>query len=494
MNCFRTVDRPRNSIRARFTNEERERVLGVRRQGACLRCRMLKIQCSLDNPCQPCLQSAVRGSERKVLSFCYCVRTRFADVNIFDTASLPTGDFPTAMQAETLMLAMSRLLTRIATPAHFSFTSNPAAFNSTMVSWLTDPDFHLPNGSIVGLCCSSLLGLQFQEDPAAGTDGLMADFRHFLLATSLAHAGWRDNSSPEPIRSRELCAAGHISGYRLLKRLDRILTPQFLSRCGRESCQVLFLLVLGAVLGVGYSSSRLETTSPEFPSAELLSPEFQRSPTLWLAMKEHLCQMLAHHLIFIGSMLGIKLETGVEQMIIDTAANRWNKAEAFVWADMVGYKPDEENSQQEPLPTVSNDQENQSMEDESMPIDQNSKSSISSPVRSPQLPEPPKLVPIPVSDAPQFQQRPVEAWAENPQSYLSMFDEPSNYVPHSSGGAQATPRGMPSPTPEASQPPERKRRSMWIVRPYDAGPERGLVNVRARLYADRNMESLRAFV
>jgi hypothetical protein len=45
VHCFRTTDRPRSStIRAKFTTEERERVLGVRRQGACLRCRMLKIQ------------------------------------------------------------------------------------------------------------------------------------------------------------------------------------------------------------------------------------------------------------------------------------------------------------------------------------------------------------------------------------------------------------------------------------------------------------------
>ncbi len=42
----------------------------------------------MDNPCKPCLSSAVRGYERKVLSYCYCVRTRFVDVDIFHSSML----------------------------------------------------------------------------------------------------------------------------------------------------------------------------------------------------------------------------------------------------------------------------------------------------------------------------------------------------------------------------------------------------------------------
>jgi hypothetical protein len=51
-----------------------------------------------------------------------------------------------------------------------------------------------------------------------------------------------------------------------------------------------------------------------------------------------------------------------------------------------------------------------------------------------------------------------------------------------------------APAPEPMRPPERKRRSMWIVRPFDAGPEHGLMNVHARLRGGTGMESLRAFV
>ncbi|KAL1837896.1 hypothetical protein VTJ49DRAFT_3282 [Mycothermus thermophilus] len=450
--------------RAKLTFEEKEKVRQVRRQGACLRCRILKIQCSLDNPCQPCLQSAVRGFERKVLSFCYCVRTRFADVNIFDTTTTTSSSSTGAgsintMQIETLMRHMAGLLARIATPANFDLTSDdPQAFNRTMLAWLTDPSYHLPNGSIVGLCCSSLLGLQFQENEpgTAAADGLVEDFKRFLLATSLVHAGWRDKREENVdgdgrVQTRELYAASQISGSRLLKRLDRVLTPQFLARCGREQCQVLFLLVLGTALGVGYATSgevskqlqeqrglssaavagtcspwemSSSSSSSSLSPASLLSPEFQRSPTLWLAMKEHLCQMLAHHLIFVGSMLGIKLETAMERRIIETAVARWNKAEEFVWADASYY----DMFKDDPKPTTSS---------RASSVQQN----------------------IPTS---------------KPNIEPGMWHQDS----------------MEPPRPRR----EGKRRSMWVVRPVETGPEHGLVNFHARLRGGMDMETLRAFV
>jgi hypothetical protein len=388
------------------------------------------------------------------------VRTRFADVNIFGCRSAGETASAVGMQTESLLLDMSNLLSRIAKPARFSFTSNPAAFNNTMVSWLTDPDFRLPNGSIVGLCCSRLLGLQFRQETANGdaaTDDLLTDFRRFLLATSLAHAGWRDGG--KALKMRDLCAAGQVSGCRLLRRLDRVLTPQFLARCERESCQVLFLLVLGAVLGVGYSSSSLleGDASPAFPAAgaeTLLSPEFRRSPTLWLAMKEHLCQMLAHHLIFIGSMLGIRLDTALEQRIIDTAVTRWNKAEEFVWAEMMGVAGPS-------ALKVPGNGDVKTEEEEGDPMGGSPRTKRPPaplpPIRHNALPwsplEAPQLVPIPCPEVSQFQPAAVEAWSENPQSYLSLFEESKNGEPsglESSTRDVEDPASVTGPRPEPS--------------------------------------------
>lgn len=383
------------------------------------------------------------------------------------------------MQTETLMRTMSTLLSRIATPADFS----PAVSNETLVSWLTDPEFHLPNGGILGLCCSSLLGLQFQEDGGAGTAGLITDFRRFLLAASLAHSGWRDGNNI--ISSRDLCAAGQISGCRLIRRLDRVLTPQFLSRCGREACQVLFLLVLGATLGVGYASSQLEHHSPEFPS-EMLNPEFQRSPTLWLAMKEHLCQMLAHHLIHVGSMLGIKLDTDLEQRIIDTAIRRWNKAELFVWANAMASGGEQLRAPRDPVGPQSGAVRRDEGEEDAVIRSHSSPSS---------RPDPPRSVPIRFEEAAQLQRPTVDYWSQNPQSYLAMFEEPGSLTSLAPGSN--TYENQVFPTRSGPEPRlETKRRSIWIVQPFfDAGLQDGPTNVHARLRcSSRGMGSLGAFV
>ncbi|KAL2163174.1 hypothetical protein VTH06DRAFT_5230 [Thermothelomyces fergusii] len=506
---------------------------------------MPKLPCSLENPCQACLQSAAEGegADRKTLAFRRCVRARFADVNIFESPESGAAD---AMQTETLTRMLGGLLARIAAPADFTLVSSPAAFNQAMISWLTDPDFRLPSGSLVGLCCSSILGLQIREaadaDAHADVDAadadaneLVLDFRRFLLATSLAHAGWRDGSL-KAIRSNDLRAAGHISGARLFRRLDRVLTPQFLARCGRDQCQVLFLLVLGAVLGVAYYSSALleevGDSAPGFrPAAvDMLSPELQRSPTLWLAMKEQLCQMLAYHLIYLGSILGIKFEAGVEQRIIETAAARWNKAEEFVWADMlssrsgVGKDQSEERTEEERPPSrrMSESPEIVSTEDvdEDSVLVRLSSTRVSGsdcvpassseprpppppppPPSSSSPPQPPPLATISLSELKQFHPEFANAWSENPKSYLSMSDDElgttdERAASSTPGGAapEQHARRRQSEDHEEVQLGVRKRRSMWIVRSFDAGPERGLVNVHARLRPGAGLESIRAFV
>ncbi|KAK0624580.1 hypothetical protein B0T17DRAFT_616789 [Bombardia bombarda] len=427
------------------------------------------------------------------------------------------------MQIEALMARMSSLLSRIATPANFPLKtpSDQTKFNDTLVSWLTDPSSTFPNGSIVGLCCSSLLSIHFRDETVDADLDLLPEFQSFLLATSLAHSGWNGGGKDGSMGRRDLCTAGHVSGYRLMKRLDRILTPQFLGRCSPEYCQVLFLLVLGTVLGVGYSSDLAE--SPSFPP-DLLGERFQQSPTLWLAMKEHLCQMLAHHLIFLGSMLGIKLDTALERQIIDTAVDRWNKMEAFVWAD--GVLPPAMVASGEPdRSPVSSSRSNSSKSSGS----KRPMSIIPSPVAKnesinlPYWEELPPPVPLPLStlvpipcppEVAQLRGAQYEKWTENPQSYLSMEDEiitpcaePDMYEDRKPSAStsvadQGMVRMMPmksntEPIPTGCQEvhvPWRKvrTRSMWVVRTIDAG-EQGQINVHARLRG-REVDDFGVFV
>ena len=427
-----------------------------------------------------------------MLSFCYCIRTRFADVNIFFSSVAASST--TNMQIENVMSRVGALLARIATPASFSLESSTNEFNDQLVAWLTDPSFQLPNGSMVGLCCSSILSLQYQEE-SLRDDGLTTEFRRFLLAKSLSHSGWRGGK--EDVGHADLCGAGHVSGYRLLKRLDHILTPQFLSKCDRGSCQVLFLLVLGTVLGVGYSSPVSEE-SPTFPP-ETFHPKFQTSPTLWLAMKEHLCQMLAHHLIFVGSMLGIRLETGLEQRIIDTAVHQWNKAGTFVWGTATGPSQDSRfltGQQFSPLEKHTKPQV--------APLEGQAPPSWGAPLPT-AFPRIEPLVPIPCPELAHFQPPAVASWSDNPQSYLEMTDEPEDYSSpseYATGtvlvGKIAAPRSTSEPVPQrTSMHPwghEAQRRTMWVVRSFDGGPEQRDIKVHARMRGKRGTHDFAAFL
>lgn len=365
------------------------------------------------------------------------------------------------MRTDTMMLKMSGLLSRIALPASFTFTSSSTTFNSTMTAWLMNPELHLlPNGSIVGLCCSNLLALQFQEENNSDLEELTADFQRFLLAASLLHTRSYPKSprTGSGLRPGEICTAGHMSGSRLLLRLDRILTPQYLSKLSRSSCQVLFLLVLGAVLGMGYSPSPdlRNEHSPEFPSEMLMNPDFQQSPTLWLAMREHLCQMLAHHLIYLGGLLGIKLETGVEKKIIESAGRGWGKTlttrmgpdmetGGYVWGDGITQQYTAADESCHPSSSVVENRKrkttNPIMAEQPPPPPPPATAPYwSSPKHEiqytppPSPPEPSRSPLVPIACGPelahfQFQnQNTAQDWDQNPASYLEMeYDEPENY-------------------------------------------------------------------
>ncbi|PMD60793.1 uncharacterized protein K444DRAFT_389896 [Hyaloscypha bicolor E] len=68
--------------RAKFTPQRRKEVALLRGK-ACLRCRLLKLRCSGDNPCQTCLKAASLSTQSKHLQFSYCVRASLKDLSIF---------------------------------------------------------------------------------------------------------------------------------------------------------------------------------------------------------------------------------------------------------------------------------------------------------------------------------------------------------------------------------------------------------------------------
>lgn len=384
------------------------------------------------------------------------------------------------MQLGAFVMRTSSLLSRIAASANFSLESDQdqATFNRAIISWLKNPDSSLPHGHITGLCCSSLLSIQF-TDESRGSDDLIPEFRSFVLAASLAHRGRRNSSkgssSSSSRQKQQAYPARHESRSHLIRRLGAVLTPQYLSSLSSESCQVLFHLVLGAVLGMGHSPSPSTTTSSFFNSSSssrvapsnLLSSEFQQSPTLWLSTKNQLIRTLAQDLVFLGSnKLGISLEgtADLEKLIIDMATSRWNEMESRIWVDSIGAAEKAPNStgqgpaQQQPMPLSplyspsrsccdSNSKRRRrfsssSTADDDLDQDQDQDRNPPYWEDPPPTPPPPTVEPTLIPVMPpsyhdyQFQfQVPGQygtsssssSWSENPASYLEMTDEPESY-------------------------------------------------------------------
>lgn len=194
-----------------------------------------------------------------------------------------------------------------------------------ILKWLLENENQDQNTSIVSFLGSDA----FYDAARESVDAeLLRDFRRLILSTSLLHTSWGSLCPPE-LSKESLHEISHTSGSALLQRLERLLSPQQIADCSMNSTRVIFLVLVGTILAVSYSSQ--STTSPNFPS-ELLTPEFRESPTLWVAMKEHLCHMLAHYLIFLASALGHKLTTDQEKFLVENAIHRWSKSEAFLWA------------------------------------------------------------------------------------------------------------------------------------------------------------------
>jgi hypothetical protein len=236
----------------------------------------------------------------------------------------PLSD-PTSLNGVTDRI--NSLVARIGSSRRGTLPHSRTNFDDLLACWLTRPEFSLPEGSVVGLLCSEQLSSELGDVLDAG---FLSNFRAFVFSSSLSYSGWKDRD----VSLRDLCHTGRRSGSALVQQLDRILTPQFLARLGQDSARAMLLVVLGIVIGVAYAEA--DADSPPFP-ADAAPASADKPTTLWVAMKEHLCQMLAHHLVFLGSMAGVKFSTEVEQQIIDTAVNRWNKHEVNMWADMLNY-------------------------------------------------------------------------------------------------------------------------------------------------------------
>lgn len=178
-----------------------------------------------------------------------------------------------------------------------------------IVDWLNNP--RLSKTSKVGTLSSPRF-LELVSESSGPKAGSL--FQQMIYAISRAYT--RDNESL--LTTEELHQFGSMAGHDFLAYLDEKLKPTSLARCSHSEMRVLFLWVFGTILAVGYAEPSSGTTMQEHAST-------------FKSIQNHLCQILAHYLIFLGSQLGLPIKTGTDQFLLEAAPTRWYREGQFVW-------------------------------------------------------------------------------------------------------------------------------------------------------------------
>ncbi|KAL8836463.1 MAG: hypothetical protein Q9170_002896 [Blastenia crenularia] len=116
-------------------------------------------------------------------------------------------------------------------------------------------------------------------------------------------------ASPHPRYTYEdLSSARSIFGIESLKHLETALKPTSLSENSKQQLEVLFMVVLGAIIAVTYTS----TANCEEARLELV-------------------RILTHYLILVGERVGLLQDNMKKLQLTQGCHNLWNKTGAFTW-------------------------------------------------------------------------------------------------------------------------------------------------------------------
>ena len=139
-------------------------------------------------------------------------------------------------------------------------------------------------------------------------------FQRMIYAISLAYTQVGDDY----LSASDMHQIGCMAGHGFLQFLDERLKPQSLKSCSGNDLRTLFLIVFGTILAVSYVGP-------------IGSPSNSEQQSQFKAMQNHLCQILAHYLIYLGSHLKLPIASGTDQFILEAAPTRWNKRGFFSW-------------------------------------------------------------------------------------------------------------------------------------------------------------------
>ena len=292
------------------------------------------MQCDGESPCKRCLALVSLSNERKVLSFSECIRSRIQDINIYsdgeiiiDQICVLACSFLTSGGPSGLIKPVNstgfKLNFSAAEPSiqerigninvEFSKEAvDPSQLSSILAmarDWIVDAK-NPQRMTLVDTLCSPSLKPVISD--ALGPEVATA-FHGMLHATPLAHGYYILKDTTTTDTMQVMWRNGHSAAFSVLERLDRLLTPANLARLPIPTGQALFIVIFGALIAVDYASGVVQPTlSP--PDAEKLN--FPSPNNFWELMRQHLRQVLAHYLVYLGDRLGQRFDPDLERQVL----------------------------------------------------------------------------------------------------------------------------------------------------------------------------------
>lgn len=213
-----------------------------------------------------------------------CIRTSLTDVSIFTQGEFiplfgPEWEREDEQPVLTALLSsenrdsiLSKKHLIVSTPFELAFADRMQwdidPFTENCAKWINDPE--VTDTSQVGAMSS----IQFQDliKPFVG-DTISKEFRCMVYAISSARTQ-QGTAKKHQYTVLELQTLGSLAGEQLLHFLEKQLTPQSLANRSKNEQQVLFLMIIGTILAIGYAQPMVE--SPPFPSPDVSPLAYSR--------------------------------------------------------------------------------------------------------------------------------------------------------------------------------------------------------------------------
>ncbi|KFY36832.1 hypothetical protein V495_07579 [Pseudogymnoascus sp. VKM F-4514 (FW-929)] len=256
--------RPR---RAKFNPTRRNEVAVVRKKGCCLRCRLLKIKCSGNDPCETCIKL------RQTMEY------QLENFNSTDDLYHPLNLVRFSTQLKWIM----------------------GSLDAGRVSWQDNLIPTEVDDQIYMVFYRGFTKVFRDNIPPEIT----RDFQTMLLSFAILPCQASTTGNLE--FNRAIKQAGIRASQRLLERLDHLLSSLYNGKVSTTVpitvvAEAHFILLYGTLLAIYYATDPGSSQSFNILDSETGS---YRPSTLWNAMREHLYSMLAHHLVFLGSRLDL---------------------------------------------------------------------------------------------------------------------------------------------------------------------------------------------